>query len=151
MSDKITDDPESLDSPFNACMFRGMCIRLRNENATLKDELLMCRSKLAIAAENSAGDDERIADLQSGLTEANLRWIAANEQLCGARSGQLDTTLALMRAGVTSFGSNAQGVEKLAAQLAERTRQDEARARETAEAVEWARKREQESAPPPRD
>ena len=39
------------------------------ENVRLREELLQCRSKLALAAESAAGDDELIAELLAALRD----------------------------------------------------------------------------------
>lgn len=49
------------------------------ELARLREELLQCRSKLAIAAENSAGDDELIAQLR--LNDERYRWLRSYDRV----------------------------------------------------------------------
>lgn len=39
------------------------------ENVRLREELLQCRAKLALAAESAAGDDELIAELLAALKD----------------------------------------------------------------------------------
>jgi hypothetical protein len=46
---------------------------LKERLGEVEDALLMCRSKLALAAENSAGDDEMIREFVSVITEY-LEW-----------------------------------------------------------------------------